>query len=645
MVQLASHAQNIHVLENYPRNSTVHDLFKSYVLNTPDAPAVFHGSKSFSYSELDELATKISWHLSEAGVKQNDIVMLLCGRGADTIAAMLAILKLGAIFAPVDPSYPAQQIISMVEDCQPRLLLWDNHAAGLIEELQSPCETMGRAHLPALIGEAVPAIHGEHLCDTGTADDIAYAMFTSGSTGRPKGVLVRHRGIVRLVRAQNYARFANDEIFLHMAPLAFDASTLEIWGPLLNGGAVAILEEPRPSLAQIGEAIRHYKVTTAWMTAGLFHLMVDHRLDDLKPLRQLLAGGDVLSVPHVHKLLKALPATQLINGYGPTENTTFTCCHPISGQGWGEGSVPIGKAISHTQIYILDDDLQPVADGEVGQLCAGGDGVAAGYLQRPELTAEKFRPDPFTVEAGALMYLTGDLVRRRPDGLIEFLGRKDRQVKIDGKRVELDEIEAVLRRTPGITDAVVVLQENDGGAKQITAFLKFHSGADGDIAAPEIAACLDAARSVLPAHMMPVNIRALKEFPLNPQGKVDRKALCAMGYEAVSRLAETPVPRDNDEITATITAAWREVLKIGHVPIDVNFFDLGGTSLKLIQLHELLQRRWPELSILQLFEKPTIGAFARQMAMQAETAQSFAASRQRGLRQAGMFKQFRAARQ
>ena len=225
-----------------------------------------------------------------------------------------------------------------------------------------------------------------------------------------------------------------------MAPLAFDASTFEIWGALLNGGMVAILPDDWPSLDRMAEAISAYRATTLWLTAGLFHLFVDDRIDALRPLRQLLAGGDVLSPPHVKRVLNELPGCRLINGYGPTENTTFTCCYTISGSDWCGGPVPIGEPIAHTSVRILDDLMQPVADGDAGQLCAGGDGLALGDLNRPELTAEKFVRDPFSQDPQARLYLTGDVVRRRPDGVIEFLGRNDRQIKIDGKRANHNDV-------------------------------------------------------------------------------------------------------------------------------------------------------------------------------------------------------------
>ena len=253
-----------------------------------------------------------------------------------------------------------------------------------------------------------------------TADDVAYVMYTSGSTGRPKGVLVGHRAVVRLVRGTDYCHFGTDEVFLHLAPLSFDASTFEIWGPLLNGGRLALLSPGPPLPEVVGAAIRRYGVTTLWLTAGLFQLMVEQRPHDLGPLRQLLAGGDVLSPPHVRKALAALRDGVVINGYGPTENTTFSCCFPMTKDYPAGDRIPIGRPIANSTAYVLDEALRPVPVGVPGELYVGGDGLAHGYLQNPELTAEKFIPDPFARTPGARLYRTGDLCATAPTATSSF---------------------------------------------------------------------------------------------------------------------------------------------------------------------------------------------------------------------------------
>jgi aspartate racemase len=273
---------------------------------------------------------------------------------------------------------------------------------------------------------------------------------------------------VRLVRGNNYANFTQKEVFLQLAPISFDASTFEIWGSLLNGAKLVVFPTEKPSLEELGQAIKQHQIKTLWLTAGLFHLMVDERLDDLKSLNQLLAGGDVLSRLHVEKVLSDLKTCQLINGYGPTENTTFTCCYAITSTQGLENSVPIGRPIANTQIYILDNHLQPVPIGVPGEIYIGGDGLARGYLNRPELTKERFISNPF---GRGRLYRTGDKARYFPDGNIEFLGRIDNQVKIRGFRIELGEIEAALNSHPQIQQAVVIVREDIADNKRLVAYL------------------------------------------------------------------------------------------------------------------------------------------------------------------------------
>jgi amino acid adenylation domain-containing protein len=554
------------------------------------------------------------------------------------------VLKLRATFVPFDLGYPAAQLALMLEDAAPSLILFDEAGAELAAALSGnilgqSLSQLGRASddTSATHGPA-PTISGLDT-DAGVDTDVAYVMFTSGSQGRPKGVMVPHRGILRLVHEQSYARFGPDETFLHMSPLAFDASTFELWGALLNGGTVAILSTPRPALAEIGETIRTHGVTTAWMTAGLFHAMVDRRLSDLSPLRQLLTGGDVISPEHVRRAQAALPHCQIINGYGPTENTTFTCCYRVPAAGFGAGSVPIGKPLRGTTVYVLDSELRPVADGEAGQLATGGDGVAVGYIARPELTAERFVQ---VRHAGdELLYLTGDKVRKRSDGSFEFLGRIDRQLKIDGKRIELDEIEAALRRCTGVADAAVLAHEAVLGQKRLTAYVTFVSRAADALAHAEITRCKAELAIALPQHMLPSVYIALADMPLNPQGKLDRAHLPIPSAQPSPRASIATAQLS--ALEREILQAWATILGTSEIDPDQNIFDLGGTSLHVVRIHELLTQRHPDLKLGTFFEKPSVRALAIHLSFShsSPSVQAGASVRDRAAKQAEAIRRMR----
>ncbi len=423
----------------YPRDKTVAALFEEAAARHPDAIALICESAQLTYQELNLRANRLAHRLRRKGVGPETLVGCWMDRSAELIVALLAILKAGGAYVPLDPAYPKTRLDFLLNDTQAPLVLTRGSVAALpgckAEFLAVDVDEDDSTLSPADAGNPAPA---------GGPASLAYVMYTSGSTGRPKGVLIENRGIVRLVRNTNYCRFGPDEVFLQFAPVSFDASTFEIWGALLNGGRLVIMPPHASSLDDLGAAIRRHQVTTLWLTAGLFHLMVEQRVDDLKSLRQLLAGGDVLSPHHVRLFLQAAPNTSLINGYGPTENTTFTCCYVMRQGDSLPEPVPIGKPISNTQVYILDEQMQPVRPGESGELCTGGDGVARGYLNDPEATAAKFLPNPFARDPQQRLYRTGDLARWRTDDTIEFLGRLDNQVKILGHRIEPGEIESLL---------------------------------------------------------------------------------------------------------------------------------------------------------------------------------------------------------
>ncbi len=583
----------------YPRERCIHQLFEDCVEQTPEATAVICGEDQLTYRELNQQANQLAHHLRKLGVGPGVLVGICMERSLDMVVSLLAILKASGAYVPLDSDYPRERLAFMLEDTNSPVLLTQSALRERLpsSQVQVVCIDTDR---PLMAQEAT----GNPTPET-RPENLAYVMYTSGSTGQPKGVMVEHRSVVRLVRGTNYAHFGPNEVILQLATVSFDASTFEIWGALLNGGRLVLMPTYTPSLVDLGRSIRQHHITTLWLTAGLFHLMVEQRLEDLKPLRQLLAGGDVLSPPHVRKVLQGLGHTELINGYGPTENTTFTCCHLMKPGDVVADTVPIGRPISNTQVYLLDAHLQPVPIGVPGELYVGGDGLARGYLNRPELTAEKFILNPFVKEPGARLYKTGDLARYRTDGNVEFLGRRDQQVKIRGFRVELGEIEAALQQHAGVAEAVVVAREDSAIEKRLVAYV-VQKGV-GELSFGELRTLL---KAKLPDHMVPSSFVRLEAFPLTPNGKVDRHALPAPESMHLDTSHGYVAPRTpTEEVLADI---WAQVLGLDQVGVQENFFDLGGHSLLSLRVVSELEKRTgiciqPQQLILETLEQIAAG--------------------------------------
>jgi aspartate racemase len=399
----------------YERDSCVHEIFEAQAARSPAAVALTWEDGEMSYGELNHRANLLAARLEEAGAGVDAVVGLCLERSMEMIVGLLAILKTGAAYLPLDPANPRARNAIMLEDAQASLVLTRHSLRGTAPVKGELILCMDEPDWPTS-AEKDSSVDGRGP----KATDAAYIMYTSGSTGIPKGVTVLHRGIVRLVRNTDYVPFTASDVFLQLAPSSFDASTFEIWGALLNGAKLVIHPPHMPSLEELGRLLQREKVTTLWLTSGWFNQMVDGQLASLQGLRFLLAGGESLSVPHVLKAARELRNCQLINGYGPTEGTTFTCCYRVPRNWPGRASAPIGRPIANTQVYILDASLNPAAEGAVGELYIGGDGVARGYVNRPELTGAKFVASPFAHER---LYRTGDLARWLPDGNIEFIGR------------------------------------------------------------------------------------------------------------------------------------------------------------------------------------------------------------------------------
>ncbi|HKP45904.1 MAG TPA: amino acid adenylation domain-containing protein, partial [Pyrinomonadaceae bacterium] len=580
----------------YPADRTIADLFEEQVRKTPSAFALMFGDETLSYAELDRRANQFAHYLRENGVDSESRVGICLDRSPDLIIAVLAILKAGAAYVPLDAAYPVSRLKFMIEDSQLTLLLTQSSLASAFAD-QNVTTVCIEQLSPELTSRPItsPPLNS-------TPENLAYVMYTSGSTGTPKGVAVTQRNIVRLVKNTNYANFSSDEVFLQFAPISFDASTFEIWGALLNGARLALMPPGAASLDELGKALKGYQVTTLWLTAGLFHLMVDTHLDDLRGLRQLLAGGDVLSAPHVKKAAAQLPNCRLINGYGPTENTTFTCCFPVEDAAAINGSVPIGRPIANSYVYVLDRYLNPAPVGVPGELYIGGDGLSRGYLNQPELTASKFISDPFRTDSPCQLYRTGDLVKRRASGDLEFLGRIDNQVKVRGYRIELGEIEAVLSDHEAVRDAVVIVRKDEAD-KHLAAYVVPEEGKQ-----PTANELRQFVSERLPQQMVPSIFVVLEEFPLSANGKVDRAAL-PTGNESRKTEERCIVPTNPLELK--LQRIWQRILGVSPIGLDDNFFELGGHSLLAVRLFAQIEKALGRnLPLATLFQAPTIRLLA-----------------------------------
>ncbi len=574
------------VTSSYPRDKTIHALFLEQATRTPCQPAVTAADGELSYEELELRSRCVAGALTSRGVRRGDRVGLRLPRGIMQVVGMLGILRAGAAYVALDSELPSRRLGQFVADAGLRTILADTD--------RQECEGVEWIDVVAAAAESanVP------LCSDTSADDLAYVAYTSGSTGVPKGVAARHRGVVRLVCDPGVGSFGPSDAMLAYAPLAFDASTLEIWAMLLNGGRV-FMAPPQPlGPDELAEFLDRHAITCAWLTAGLFHQVSAVRPDSLARIRQLYAGGDVLQPAAVKRVVDLGGA--VTNGYGPTENTTFTCCHRVTELDDAATAIPIGRPIANTYVYILDRAGRPVPAGVPGELVTGGDGLALGYLGKPDLTAERFVPDPIEPARGTV-YLTGDYARWRADGTIEFLGRRDRQVKVRGFRVEPQELEFHLTQHPAVAQAAVDARADGSGEKRLVAYVVPRGTCEFDDIRRFIA-------KRVPSHLMPSALVLLDSLPLKSSGKVDFTALMD---PQDAPLAPAGVEPDG-EIERLVAEVFKDVLRIPSVAADLNFFDdLGGHSLLATQvitrLRAVLQIRLPLKAI---FEAPSVRELA-----------------------------------
>jgi aspartate racemase len=581
---------------DYPRDATVHELFEAQAAATPERIAIRAAGRTLGYGELNARANQLARVLRARGVGPDVGVAIAALRSADMIVGLVAILKAGGYYVPFDPTDPAERLSFVFRQVHAAVMLAPK---GLVPSL-----TAFGVEIVPLDGVDLDRESPRNLPNRTHPDNLVYTTYTSGSTGVPKGICIPHRGVVRLVKQTNYMDFEPSLVFLEIAPVSFDASTFEIWGALLSGAELVVMPPEIPSLRELGAAIERHGVTTLYLTSALFNLMVDERVEAFAGVKQLLVGGDIISVPHAKKLLAANAGVTLINGYGPTETTTFASCGIMRTPEEVGYTVTIGRPISNTTLYVLDDRLEPQPIGVPGDLFIAGDGNARGYLNLPGLTAETFVPDPFGAP-GSRMYRTGDLSRYLADGTIEFLGRRDHQVKVRGFRIELGEIENVLTAVDGVSEAVVLVQEPRPNDKRLIAYVQPSPEPERPTLERAIVSRL---REKLPDYMMPSVFVFVDAFPLTPHNKVDRKALAAIAAPDVDAHDGVAPRTDLEQVIASV---WQDVLEAEWIGVDDNFFDLGGHSLLATQVmwrvFEIFQIEFP---LRRLFESPTVAAFA-----------------------------------
>ena len=586
-----------------PLEKGIHQLFAEQAARTPDAVAIVSGEESLTYRELGERAGRVAAHLRGMGVGHGDVVGIAMDRCAGMVTCMLGALLAGAAYWAIEENLPEDRLRGMLADARPRAVLAGSHAP---EHLAGACRAAGlpapRAFDGLLASAALapaPAAPPER-----PGDAPAYINYTSGSTGRPKAVLVPHRGVVRLVRNTDYASLGPSDAVAHASNPAFDASTFEIWGALLNGARLCIL--PRDTLlqpARLAGAIRDNGLTTLFLTTALFNQVAELLPSAFAPLRHLLFGGEACNPASVRRVLEAGGPARLLHVYGPTETTTFATWEHVTRVGSDDTAIPIGRPIANTSVHLLDKHGQAVPVGVPGEIHIGGPGVALGYLGQPELTAQKFISDPFSNAPGARLYRTGDQGRWTEGGRVEFLGRRDGQVKIRGFRVELGEVEAALRDCPGVADAAVSFDAAADGAPRLAAFLAVVG------AAPSMAVLRARLAETLPPYMVPETFAVLPALPLTANGKVDRRALAQAAGAALPQDSAGAAPRN--ALERDLLRIWQDVLRQEGVGIHHSFFDLGGHSLLVVQVCARLHTQSGlELPISAFFKHPTIAGQA-----------------------------------
>ncbi|HEY8204732.1 MAG TPA: amino acid adenylation domain-containing protein [Pyrinomonadaceae bacterium] len=582
---------------DYPADKCAHELFDEQAQRTPNATAVVFDDEHLTYSELNRRANQLANYLRTLGVGPDTMVGVHLERSAKLIVALLGIVKAGGAYLPLDLAYPKERMAFMLADAGAPVLLTEKN---LIADAP---QTDGTTICLDDSWELISSFSEQAPANLATAENLIYVIYTSGSTGTPKGVAVTHRAVNRLIFNTNYVEITPADRIAQASNASFDAATFEIWGALLHGAQlIGIPREVTLSPRRFAEAIRQRQISMMFLTTALFNQIARHVPDAFATMRQLMFGGEAVDAACVREILAHGPPQRLVHVYGPTESTTFATAHLIEAVPPTATTITIGRAISNTQTYVLDAHLNPVPIGVPGDLYLGGDGLGRGYLNRDELTAEKFIAHPWA--RGERLYKTGDVARYLSDGNIEFVGRKDHQVKIRGFRIELGEIEAALGKHPGVAECVVTVATGECGDKRLVAHFVPVNG-DTNVAEFRDFLCHE-----LPGYMIPAAFVRLASMPLSPNGKIDRRALPAS--EATDTAVTSKFVAPGDELELKLTKIWEKVLPVSPIGVNDNFFDLGGHSLLAVHLFALIEKAFGRnLPLATLFQAPTVKQLAR----------------------------------
>jgi amino acid adenylation domain-containing protein len=584
----------------YPDATCVHRLVEAVAARTPAAPAVIDGERLFTYGELNARANQLAHLLRQQAPGPAARIGLCLERSAELVVAMLAVLKAGGAYVPLDPDLPVERLAFMLRDANVSLLVT---TASLLPRAPMTWDRVLCLDRDAPLIAAQPTSDHDHA---ESSAQLAYIMYTSGSSGRPKGVLIGHRAIARLVCGTDYIHIDTTDAVAHVANPAFDAATFEIWGALVNGGRVVVV--PRMvvlSPQAFAAMLEHAGITILFLTTALFNQLARYAPGAFRGCRTVLFGGEVVEPRWVRAVLDAAPPTRLLHVYGPTEATTFATWHEVREVPADAVTIPIGRPIANTEVYILDAEREPVPVGLPGELYIGGPGLGGGYLNRPESTNERFVRHPFTDDQNARLYRTGDRVRFRADGAIEFIGRMDRQVKIRGHRVELGEVEAAIARLPQVRDAVVAVRGDTTEARQLVAYVVAASSSG-----PPPANLWSDLRPLLPEYMLPASFVWLKSLPLDANGKIDRRGLPTVSEPGALPAGVRVAPRDLLE--RLLVDIWERLLDVEGIGVFDHFFEIGGHSLLAASLMDEIERETGlSAPLATLFMEDTIAGLAR----------------------------------